>query len=108
MSDPMKTTPTARRVFGATTRLGPGEPGGIGGLDPSEAHRLCTLAVCGMRWVALRQSASRGALVHCRRAASSAAGLVNAMVAVQTPSGEVWNMYTAKVSPLEESSRTSP
>lgn len=105
----MKTTPTASRVFGATTLLGPGEPGGIGGLDPSEAHRLCTLAAWGMRWVALRQSTSRGALVHCRKAASSAAGLVNAIVAVQTPSDEVWNMYTSKVSRLfEGSSRTSP
>lgn len=36
----MKTMPTASLVLGAMTLLGPGEPGGTGGLEPSEIHRL--------------------------------------------------------------------
>lgn len=42
MRVPMKTMPTASLVLGATTLLGPGVPGDVGGRVPSDIH---------LRWV---------------------------------------------------------
>lgn len=76
----MKTTPTASRVFGATTLLGPALPGGNGGLEPSDIHRLWTLAGNRVRCTAVRRIGGRQAFVHARSAASIVGGRIVAIV----------------------------
>ncbi len=39
----MKTIPTAMRVFGAHTCIFSGDPGGVGGLVPSDTHLRCRI-----------------------------------------------------------------
>ena len=88
----MKTTPTASLVLGATTLLGPGVPGGIGGLEPSDIHLLCTCMGTPFGFVALRQTDERYARVHDRRAASIVGGRMVAMLALSTISRSLWTV----------------
>ena len=76
----MKTTPTASLVFGATTLVRPGVPGGNGRRDPSDTHLLCTWVGNCFCCVALRHTGERYALVHDRRAASIVGGRMVAIV----------------------------
>jgi hypothetical protein len=71
----MKTTPTAILVLGATTVAFCGEPGGIGGCDPSDTHlRWCLTLSRGFRKSELLYAGVRGDRTHDFNAASSSGG----------------------------------